>query len=122
MDILNDLLANHSSELTHSLSESGFSAEQAQEFLPEAGQGVKDALSTSDMVALLGSDTDSIVTTLLEKVDTTTIAERAGLNEAMVNHGLEILIPKAIEIFKKESGGLSSLLGGISKFGGNFFK
>lgn len=130
MDILNDLLTNHSSELVNSLSESGFSVEQAQEFLPEAGQGVKDALSAGDLVSLLGSDTNGIVTTLLEKVDTLAIAERLGLDETMVNKGLEVLIPKAMEIFKEEGGGLSALLGsgeaglfgGISKLGSKFFK
>ena len=130
MDMLKDLLANHSSELIDALSESGFSVEQAQEFLPEAGQGVKDALSGGDMVSLLGNDSDTIVSSLLEKMDITAIAERLGLDETMVSNGLEVLIPKVMEIFKGEGGGLSSLLGGdeggllgsIAKLGGRFFR
>ena len=130
MDILNDLLTKHSSELIDSLSKSGFSVEQAQEFLPEAEQGVKDALSTGDIVSMLGSDTDSIVATLLEKVDTTAIAERVNMDEAMVNHGLRVVIPKVLEIFKAEGVGLSAflgggeggLLGGIAKLGGKLFR
>ena len=130
MDMLKDLLANHSSELIDSLSESGFSVEQAQDFLPEAGQGVKDALSGGDVVSLLSSDTDSIVSLLMEKVDIAAIAERVGLDEAMVSNGLEVLIPKVVEIFENEGGGLSSLLssgeggllGGIAKLGSKFFR
>ena len=130
MDMLKDLLANHSPELISSLSESGFSVEQAQEFLPEAGQGVKDALGGGDVVSLLSGDSDSIASSLLEKVDIAAIAERVGLDEAMVSNGLEVLIPQVLEIFKNEGGGLNSLLGGneggllggIAKFGSKFFK
>ena len=130
MDMLKDLLANHSSELIDSLSESGFTVEQAQEFLPEAGQGVKDALGAGDIVSLLGSDTDTVVSSLLEKVDISAIAERLGLDETMVSNGFEVLIPKVLDIFKEQGGGLSSLLGGgeggllggIAKFGSKFFR
>lgn len=130
MDILNELIADHGSELIDSLSESGFSVEQARDFLPEAAQGVRDALSTGDLVSLLGSDTDNIVATLVEKVNTTAITEQLGLDEAMVNNGLQVLIPKALEILKEQGGGLGSLLGGgegglfggIAKLGSKFFK
>ena len=130
MDMLKDLLANHSSELIDSLSESGFSVEQAQEFIPEAGQGVKDALSGGDVVSLLSGDTDSILSLLMEKVDIAAIAERAGLDEAMVSNGLEVLIPQVVEIFKNEGGGWSSFLGGgeggllgsITNLGSKLFK
>ncbi len=130
MDMLKDLLANHSSELIDSLSESGFTVDQAQEFLPEAGQGVKDALGAGDIVSLLGSDTDTVVSSLLEKVDISAIAERLGLDETMVSNGFEVLIPKVLDIFKEQGGGLSSLLGGgeggllggIAKLGSKFFR
>ncbi len=132
MEILKDLLMNNSSELVNTLSESGFSAEQAQEFIPEAAQGVQQALSDGggDLLSMLGGgDTEGIVSTLLEKVDIAGIASRLGLDESMVNTGLETLLPRALEIMNEQGSGLSSLLGGeggvlggIAKLGSKFFK
>lgn len=130
MDILKDLLMNNSSELVDTLSAAGFSAEQAQEFIPEAAQGVQQALSGGDLLSLFGGgDAEGMVSALLEKVDIAGIASRLGLDESMVNNGLESLLPRALEIINEQGSGLSSLLGGeggmlggIAKLGSKFFK
>ncbi|MEN8129568.1 MAG: hypothetical protein ABFS45_05105 [Pseudomonadota bacterium] len=132
MDIFKDLLMNNRSELVDTLSEAGFSAEQAQEFIPEAAQGVQQVLSGGggDLLSLLGGgDSEGIVSALLEKVDIAGIASRLGLDESMVNTGLETLLPRALEIMNEQGSGLSSLLGGeggilggIAKLGSKFFK
>lgn len=130
MDILKDLLMNNSSELVDTLSATGFSAEQAQEFIPEAAEGVQQALSGGDLLSLLGGgDAEGIVSTLLEKVDIAGIASRLGIDESMVNTGLETLLPRVLEIMNEQGSGLSSLLGGeggvlggIAKLGSKFFK
>jgi hypothetical protein len=130
MEILKDFLTNNSPALVNTLSEAGFSAQQAEEFIPEVGQSVQDAFSGGDLISLLGgSDTDSIVNTLLEKVDIETIANKLGLDESMVSSGVETLIPKVMELINQDGGGLSSLLGGeggllggIARLGSRLFK
>lgn len=129
MEILKEFFANHSSELMQSLSDAGFSDEQAQEFLPEIGQGVQEAFSGRDLLSLLGgSDVGSIVNTLLERVDVAAIATKLGLDEAMVTDGIETLIPNVMELIDQEGGlsallqGEGGLLGGIARLGSKFFK
>ena len=112
-DILRELISNHGSELISALTESGFSRDQAENFLPEAGQGIVDAFGdSSDLVELLGSDTSTVVASILEKIDTESVASKAGLDESMVNSGFSALIPKVLAIFKSEGGVLASLIGG----------
>ncbi len=112
-DILRDLISNHSAELISTLTESGFSRDQAENFLPEAGQGIVDAFGdSSQLIELLGSDTNTVVASILEKIDIGGVASKAGLDESMVNTGFSALIPKVFAIFKDEGGGLASLIGG----------
>jgi hypothetical protein len=130
MEILKDLLANNSPALVNTLSEAGFNAQQAEEFIPEVGQSVQDAFSSGDLISLLGgSNTDSIVNTLLEKLDIEAIANKLGLDESMASSGVEALIPKVMELINQDGGGLSSLLqgeggllGGIARLGSKLFK
>ena len=130
MDLLNNLISNHSSELISTLTDSGFNAEQAQNFLPEAGQGVTEALSGGNLSELLGGDSSALLSTILERIDVAGIASRLGIDESMVNDGLTALVPKVMEIFQGEGGGLASLLGGegaggllggLTKLGGKLF-
>ena len=130
MDLLNNLISNHSSELVSTLTDSGFNTEQAENFLPEAGRGVTEALSGGNLSELLGGDSSALMSTILEKVDIAGIASRLGIDESMVNNGLTALVPKVVEIFQGEGGGLASLLGGegaggllggLAKLGGKFF-
>ena len=130
MDLLNNLISNHSSELISTLTDSGFNTEQAQNFLPEAGRGVTEALSGGNLSELLTGDTNALMSTILEKVDVAGIASRLGIDESMVNEGLSALVPKVMEIFQGEGGGLASLLGGegaggllggLAKLGEKFF-
>lgn len=112
-DVLNELISNHSAELISTLTESGFSREQAEIFLPEAEQGIMDAFGdSSNLIKLLGGDANTISASILEKIDRESIAAKTGVDESMINAGFSVLIPKVFEIFKAEGGTLASLIGG----------
>ena len=131
MDFLKDLINSHSSDFLSVLTESGFSSEQAEDFLPEAGQSVTEAVKTTDLTDLLGGDASSVMSSVLEHIDISSLAERLGMDETMVDTGITALITKFLEITKDEGGGLSSLLAGVGQEGllgnvgkvfGKFFK
>ena len=131
MDFIKDLISSHSSDFLSALTESGFSHEQAEEFLPEAGQSVTEAVKTTGLTDLLGGDASTVVSSILENIDISSLAERLGMDETMVDNGITALITKFLDIAKDEGGGLSSLLdgegqegllGSVGKVFGKFFK
>ncbi len=131
MDFLKDIISSHSPDFLSALTESGFSSEQAEEFLPDAGQSVTEAVKTTDLTDLLGGDASTAISSILENIDISSLAERLGMDETMVDTGITALITKFLDIAKGEGGGLSSLLGGegqegllgnVGKLVGKFFK
>ncbi len=131
MDFLEDLISSHSSDFLSVLTESGFSSEQAEEFLPEAGQSVTEAVKTTGLTDLLGGDASTAISSILEHIDISSLAGRLGMDETMVDTGITAMITKFLDIAKDEGGGLSSLLGGegregllgnVGKLLGKFFK
>jgi hypothetical protein len=94
------------------LTESGFTTDQAQQFLPEAAQGMSDAISGGGISELLSSgDTGDMASTIMGKIDIEGIASKIGIDSSLVSNGLTALVPKVLAIINNEGGGLSSLLG-----------
>jgi len=112
MEILKNLISEHGSTLISTLSESGFTADQAQQFLPEAVQGISDAIDGGGISELLGGDDAAgIASTILSKIDAESIASKVGIDSSLVSNGLTAVIPKILALINPEGGGLSSLLG-----------
>ncbi len=112
MEILKNLISEHGSSLMSTLTESGFTADQAQQFLPEAAQGMSDAISGGGITELLsGSDEDGMASTIMSKIDIESIASKVGIDSSLASNGLTALIPKVLAMLNTEGGGLSSLLG-----------
>jgi len=117
MEILKNLISEHGSGLMSTLTESGFTADQAQQFLPEAAQGMSDAVSSGGISELLsGGDEGDMASTIMSKIDIESIASKVGIDSSLASDGLTALIPKVLAMMNTEGGGLSSLLG--SKYGG----
>lgn len=112
MDILNDLISKHSSSLISTLTESGFTQEQASQFLPKAGQGIVNALSSGDLTSTLGGGSGDVAAAILGKLDIAGLASMVGIDSSLASNGLTALIPKLLDLVHSEGGGLSSLLGG----------
>jgi hypothetical protein len=128
MEILNNLISKHGSSLISTLTESGFTIDQAQQFLPEATQGMSDAISGGGMSELLsGGDEGGIASTIMSKIDIESIASKVGIDASLASNGLTALIPKVLAMLNTEGGGLSSLLdsgaggGGIGGMVGKLF-
>ena len=106
MDILKNMLGgSQGADLLSTLTGAGFSAEQAEKFLPAASESVMQAASGMD----LGGAGD-MVNSLLQNIDIQSLADKVGLDPSMVTNGLTALLPQLIEMLKGD--GLSSLLGG----------
>ncbi len=113
MEIIKNLISEHGSTLMSTLTESGFTAEQAQQFLPEAAQGMSDAISGGGVSELLGGgDAGDMASTIMSKIDIESIASKVGIDSSLASSGLTALIPKVLAMMNTEGGGLSSLLGG----------
>ena len=124
MEILKNLISEHGPSLISTLTENGFTADQAQQFLPEAAQGVSGAISDGGISELLsGGDESVIASTIMNKIDIESIASKVGIDSSQASSGLTTLIPKVLALINTEGGGLSSLLdsgnaGGFSRIVG----
>jgi len=112
MEILKNIISEHGPSLLSTLTESGFTADQAQQFLPEVAQGISEAISGGGISEMLsGGDEGGMASTIMSKIDIESIASKVGIDSTLANNGLTSLIPKVLAMMNTEGGGLSSLLG-----------
>ena len=115
MDIVKQLLAEQTGPLVEKLTgQLGFSAEQAQGFVPAAIAQLIEAVKGGgiDLAGLLGGGDPSA---LLDGVDTGALASAAGLDATKATEGLQSIAPSILEKLKENAGdaqGLLSMLGG----------
>ena len=112
MEIIENLISEHGSSLMSTLTESGFTADQAQQFLPEAAQGMSDAISGGGISEFLsGGDEGDMASTIMGKIDIESIASKIGIDSSLASDGLTALIPQVLAMMNSGGGGLSALLG-----------
>jgi len=108
MDILKSMLGDgQAAELLSTLTKSGLSAEQAEKFLPVAGESIAQAASGLD---LSGGDTGQLLDSLSQSIDIQALASQLGMDSATVSNGLTALLPQLLKLL--QGGGLASLIGG----------
>ena len=115
MDLMGMVMSSKGQELISGLMQSGFSAEQAKEFLPEAGKDILSALTKQDSTQLNLEDSASQTSNILADIDISALASKVGLSSGIVNSGLQMLIPQVLSVVKEKLGSgadLLSLLGG----------
>lgn len=114
MDFLKDLLNQHGSKLTDSLvKNSGFTADQAQKFVPAASEKAMQAIKGGgfDLDKLLkGGD----VSALASKIDVAGLAAHAGIDANKAKAGLTSLLPQLLQLLqgKFDAKSLLASLGG----------
>jgi hypothetical protein len=106
MDI-GEILSSQGPKLLETLEGVGFNAEQAQQFLPEAGQQIASALSGGGLGDLLSGNS---VGGLLESIDVAGLSSRLGIDGGLVGSGLNAIVPQIIDGLKGDAGGV---LGGL---------
>ena len=134
MGIVDELISSQGGALLESLTgQAGFSAQQAEKFLPAATEQVVGQVKGGgfDLTSLLGGDG---VASLISKLDIASLASQAGIGEALASSGLQSLVPVLLSALKGKAGGaegILSLLGGddaggalgaVGKLAGGLFK
>jgi len=96
MDTLKDLINEHGPLLIDKLECIGFSVDQANNFLPEAGKAIDHALSTGsiDFQALFN---DVEMEPLLNGFDVNTIATKIGIDASQVINGIMRIWPFLVQ-------------------------
>lgn len=111
MDI-QDLIAGQGPALMAKLQQAGLTGEQAQAFLPAAGQQLSGAASGPGLAGLLG---EGGIEGLLAQLDVDALAARVGIDPGLAHKALQAIAPQIKASL--EGGGAGALLGGLgSKF------
>jgi len=116
MDIVKQLLADQAGPLVEKLTgQLGFSAEQAQGFVPAAVTQLIQVVKGGgvDLAGLLGGGGDP--SALVDKVDAGALAQAAGVDATKAKQGLQSIAPSILEKLGESAGGaqgLLSMLGG----------
>ncbi len=115
MDFLKDIIQEKGADLAGGLVDKlGFSAEQAETFVPEAAGSVFDAVKENagelDLAELASNPGP-----LVDKIDVGALAEKVGISSSQVTSGLGAIVPTLLSLLQEKAGGLSgltSMLGG----------
>ena len=116
MDFLEGILKEKAGELIGQLTgKAGYSTEQAEKFLPEAGSSVASVLAASASKLDLEDLTSAAnVSTIMKGVDIGGLASRSGVSAEQGKQGLTALLPMLMGFIGDRgagAGGLLSLLG-----------
>jgi len=114
MEILSKLISEKSTELVSSLVNSGFTKEQAENFLPEAGKSVistigsERGLNVNNVSNLLASGQ---IASLMEQIDITDLASKTGLDALLIYNGFNSLLSTLMDLLKHNGSG--NMLGDV---------
>lgn len=122
MDFLEGILKEKGSDLIAELTgKAGYSTEQAEKFLPEAGSSVAAVLAERASDLDLGNMASAAnVSAILKGVDIGGLARRSGVSAEQGAQGLTALLPMLMGFIGDRgaaAGGLLSLLGGGAGLG-----
>lgn len=118
MDLFATLVKGNNSELLGALTQSGFSTDQAKDFLPAALSGITDAAQKLDTGKLLSMGSSDQLSSIMSALDMQKLTSLVGGDSALARNGIQALLPKVLDMLKGGSGGLSGLAGGVSKLFG----
>lgn len=122
MNIMKSLLGNsgQTNELLSVLTRSGFSARQAEQFLPLASENVAEAAAGLELGAGAEDDGD-LINELSQSVDIDAIAGKLGMDSDTVSNGLAALLPHLVKLLQGgdiatllRGGGFGNLLGSLT--------
>ena len=118
MDLIKGILEQKGGDLISALtSQAGFGQQQAEAFLPEAGESVMTAMAaTADDLDMSDLSSAANVGAVLQNVDVASLAARTGLTTEQGSHGLSAMLPMLLG-FIGEKGDAGSLLGMLKQAG-----
>jgi len=113
VDFLQGILKDKAGDLMGELTgKAGFSADQAEKFMPEAGSAVMDAMkSQASNLDLENLSAPGNVQALTEGIDTGALASKAGLSPEQSAGGIKAMLPMLLGFIGAKSGGASGLMG-----------
>ncbi len=112
MNLIYNFMGSKGADLIKQLTGAGFSAEQAQGFLPDALKSVMAALQQANIPELLDTtDGDTRTSSLMNKIDIAALAGCLGGDSGLASSGLQAIIPHILD-FLKSNPAVASLLGG----------
>lgn len=118
MDLLAGILKEHSGDLVSKLTRhAGFTDDQAERFVPEAGGAVLKSLKNGGSEVDLESPaaTERSIESLLSGIDAEALASKAGISPAQSLGGLKAILPTLLGLISSKAGalgGLESLVSG----------
>jgi len=111
MDLIQTFMDKESGSIIGELISQGFSAEQANRFLPEALATLMQGLKGAD---LFGSANSGGLTSLSDSVDFAALSARTGVDSSNAETGLKALIPCLIAFLKDNRGLLGEQAGSLT--------
>ena len=106
MNFIQKFFGANGSVLSERLQDSGFTAEQAGKFLPEAASGILNAYQHKEIELIISALEMDKPTKLLDTVNVNTIANNIDMSSDQITAGFEVLAPVMSKAFKKYSGGI----------------
>lgn len=126
MDIIKELISSQGGKLVEQLTQSGFSAEQADQFIPEASNSIIDAIKDKGV----GAIADGSASSLMDSININGLASKLGIESGLAQNGMQSILPIVLSFLQNKSGGLSGVLsmlggkdaGGLANMAKGFFK
>ena len=115
MNIVSKIFEEHNGSFANKLLESGFTVNQAQNFLPEAARSLSILFHKSDVTDVIISALSGDHKQLLNSLNITNLANRSGLDTEQTRSGVEILLPEISDKISQYQGGISSLVPSINQ-------
>ena len=106
MNFIEEFFARNSGTLSGQLIRTGFSADQAGEFLNAAATSILESFhhrEIEEIIAAMGSREPA---RLLNTINANTLAERLGINAYLVRSGFETIAPLMASAFATNSRGI----------------
>lgn len=106
MNFIQKFFGANSNVLSSRLQDTGFTAEQASKFLPEAASGILKAYQHKEIELIISALEMDKPTKLLNTVNVNAIARNTGMSPEQVIEGFEVIAPVMSKAFIKYSGGI----------------
>ncbi len=106
MNFIDEFFTQSNGILTRRLQAVGFTAEQANMFLPEAASGILKSFQHKEIEHIIAAMSLEDPERLLNEINVNAIAKNIGMNAHQVTSGFEAIAPDMAKAFTKSSNGI----------------
>ncbi|NNF26662.1 MAG: hypothetical protein HKN73_05555 [Gemmatimonadetes bacterium] len=120
MDFLNAILKEKGAEMVSALtSRAGFSADQAEKFVPEAGSAAVEVLkSNASSLDMANLASPGNISEILGGVDVAALAGRVGITVDQGSKGLTTMLPMLLGLMGSKAEGMTGMMSMLGLAGG----